>query len=273
MNQQYIFQFDNRQYNKPIVTTKIISWNVNGIRAAVKKDFVESMNKVNADIICLQETKAQPDEVELALEKMQGYHLFSNSAEKKGYAGTAILSREEPLSVKLDMGVKMHDNEGRILTAEYSDYYLVTVYVPNSKRGLLRIDERMNWDQAFLKFLKNLEKTKPVIVCGDLNVAHQPMDLARPKSNYNKTAGYTQREIDGFETFLNKGFFDAFRTLYPEEVAYSWWSYMFNARKKNLGWRIDYFLCSKALQSRVRSTSMLSDVLGSDHCPIDLMIE
>ncbi len=252
--------------------TRIISWNVNGIRAAVKKDFAASMQREDADVICLQETKAQPDEVEAALEALNGYHVYANSAVKKGYSSTAILSKAAPIAVEPDMGVKKHDQEGRILAAEYPDFYLVTVYVPNSGRGLPRLAYRADWDKAFLRYLRRLRKSKPVIVCGDFNVAHQPIDIARPKSNYNKTAGYTQQEIDGFTTFLKKDFVDAFRLLHPEEVAYTWWSYMFNARKKNIGWRIDYFLVSKDLQDRISSSGMLSDVMGSDHCPIDLVL-
>ncbi len=248
---------------------KIVSWNVNGIRAAVKKDFVKNMKEQEADIICLQETKAQPEEVQEALQELTGYHIYANSAVRKGYASTAILSRD-PVTIQCDIGVDEHDNEGRVISAELDNFYLVTAYVPNSGRGLVRLDYRQRWDRDLLKFIKDLEQKKPVILCGDLNVAHQPIDLARPKSNYNKTAGYTQTEIDGFSTFLNHGFKDVFRTLYPEKVAYSWWSYMFNARKKNIGWRIDYFLVSETLMKQVKDCTMLTQVMGSDHCPIVL---
>ncbi len=250
---------------------KIVSWNVNGIRAACKKDFEQSMQSVGADVICLQETKAQPDEVAGCIQILKDYHLYSNSAEKKGYSSTAILSLQEPVSVAPDMGREEHDQEGRIIAAEYPDYYIVTAYVPNSGRGLVRLDYRETWDHDMLQYLKLLEEKKPVILCGDLNVAHQAIDLARPKSNYNKTAGHTQREMDGFSMMLDAGFVDVFRHLNPEkEGAYTWWSYMFNARKKNVGWRIDYFVVSESLLPRVQDCYMLSEIMGSDHCPIVL---
>lgn len=251
---------------------KILSWNVNGLRAVVKKDFVKDIQNLDSDVICLQETKAQPDEVEQALEGLSGYHIYANSADQKGYASTAILSKNEPIDVTHDMNISAHDNEGRIITAEFDQFFLVTVYVPNSGRGLVRLEYRKEWDRDFLNFLKNLEKKKPVIVCGDLNVAHQAIDLANPKSNYNKTAGYTQAEIDGFGRFLENGFVDVYRYLYPEKITYSWWSYMFNARKKNVGWRIDYFLASKSLVPKVNDCEILTDIMGSDHCPIILDI-
>ena len=249
---------------------KIVSWNVNGLRAAVKKGFVNSVEAMDADIVCLQETKAQPNEVEVALTDLKGYHLFANSAEKKGYSSTAILSKVLPIQVKNDIGVKKHDNEGRVIMSEYNDFYLVTVYVPNSGRGLVRLDYRRSWDKDFLTYLVKLKKKKPLIVCGDFNVAHQAIDLKNDKSNYNKTAGYTQVEIDGFSRLIDRGFIDTFRLLYPEEVKYTYWSYMFNARKKNVGWRIDYFLVSDTLEDQVNDCSMYTDVLGSDHCPIYL---
>ncbi len=249
---------------------KIVSWNVNGLRAAVKKGFVNSVEAMDADIVCLQETKAQPDEVEVALTDLKGYHLFANSAEKKGYSSTAILSKVLPIQVKNDIGVKKHDNEGRVIMSEYNDFYLVTVYVPNSGRGLVRLDYRRSWDKDLLTYLVKLKKKKPLIVCGDFNVAHQAIDLKNDKSNYNKTAGYTQVEIDGFSRLIDRGFIDTFRLLYPEEVKYTYWSYMFNARKKNVGWRIDYFLVSDTLEDQVNDCSMYTDVLGSDHCPIYL---
>jgi exodeoxyribonuclease-3 len=252
---------------------RIVSWNVNGLRAAVKKNFTESMLELDPDVICLQETKAQVDEVEKALETLQGYHVYANSAEKKGYSSTAILCKTEPGKITPDMAMAEHDNEGRILTASFNDFHLVTAYVPNSGRGLVRLEYRQKWDQDLLHFLKNLEKDKPVILCGDLNVAHQPIDLKNPKSNYNKTAGYTQVEIDGFSKFLDNGFVDVFRHLYPEKEMYSWWSYMFNARNKNVGWRIDYFLASTKLLPKIKECTMLTEILGSDHCPILLDIE
>lgn len=251
---------------------KIISWNVNGLRAAVKKDFFTNMQAIAPDVICLQETKAQQDEVTHALQDLNGYHIYANSAVQKGYASTALLSKDLPNSVVPDMNIAEHDQEGRVITAEFDDFYLVTVYVPNSGRGLVRLDYRRRWNQDFLAFLKKLEKNKPVIVCGDLNVAHQSIDLANPKSNYNKTAGYTQDEIDGFSTFLQAGFVDVFRHLYPDKIMYTWWSYMFNARVKNVGWRIDYFLVSQVLLNSVKDCTILTDIMGSDHCPIMLEI-
>ncbi|SDE45871.1 exodeoxyribonuclease-3 [Pricia antarctica] len=251
----------------------IISWNVNGIRAAVKKDFFDSIEKLNPDMLCLQETKAQDDETESALSLLKGYHNTYNSADKKGYSGTAILSKPEALSITLDMGIAEHDNEGRIQCAEYTDFYLVNVYVPNSGQQLDRLDYRQKWDADFLKYLKNLEKKKPVIACGDFNVAHRPIDLKNDKSNYNKTAGYTQIEIDGMDNFINSGFVDSWRKLHPEEVAYTYWSYRFKARERNTGWRIDYFLISESLMDKVKSVRIYSNILGSDHCPIGLEID
>ncbi|MDX1478938.1 MAG: exodeoxyribonuclease III [Saprospiraceae bacterium] len=250
----------------------IVSWNVNGIRAVMNKGFAESLASMHPDIICLQETKAQEDQVHVALEAIDGYHIFANSAERKGYSSTAILSKRAPINVANDIGVKAHDQEGRVITAEYDDYYLVTAYVPNSGRGLVRHDYRARWDKAFRRFLVDLKQHKPVILCGDLNVAHQPIDLAHPKPNYNKTAGYTQLEIDGFTRHLEAGFVDTFRQLYPETVAYTWWAYFRNAREKNVGWRIDYFLVSEDLMPRVGDSFMHSGIMGSDHCPIGLTL-
>lgn len=249
---------------------KIISWNVNGIRAAVKKDFFKSIKEMDPDILCLQETKAQEEEVAKALSKLSGYHLYTNSAEKKGYSGTAILSKTKPARVQNDMGVEEHDQEGRVICAEYEDFYLVNVYVPNSGNGLVRLDYRQTWDEDFRKYLKKLEKTKPVILTGDLNVAHQPIDLKNDKSNYNKTAGYTQVEIDGMTALLEAGFVDTFRHFHPETVQYSYWSYRFKARERNTGWRIDYFVVSKRLLDQVKEANILPDYMGSDHCPIGL---
>lgn len=252
---------------------RIISWNVNGIRAVVKKDFFENINNIDPDILCLQETKAQDHEVENELSKLSNYDSYYNSAEKKGYSGTAILSKVKPLVVNNDMGIAEHDTEGRIQCAEYEQFYLVNVYVPNSGQKLDRLDYRKTWDAAFLDYLKNLEKQKPVIVCGDFNVAHRPIDLKNDKSNYNKTAGYTQVEIDGMDNFLDAGFVDVFRKLHPEEVAYTYWSYRFKARERNVGWRIDYFLVSTSLMDHIKSFKIYSDVTGSDHCPIALEID
>lgn len=249
---------------------RIVSWNVNGVRAVVGKGFVEQLhNELEApDIICLQETKAQDDQIRDALSDLSGYHLFSNSAEKKGYSGVAILTRKEPIKVTPDMGIEEHDREGRVLCAEFDDFQLVTVYTPNSQNGLARLPYRKKWDADFKSYVAKLEKHKPVVVCGDLNVAHQAIDIARPKENYNKSAGYTQDEIDGLSHLLGEGFFDSFRALHPEEVKYSWWSFRMNARTRNIGWRIDYFIVSEKLRDRVRSADVLSHVEGSDHCPV-----
>jgi exodeoxyribonuclease-3 len=252
----------------------IISWNVNGIRAAVKKDFFESIENLAPDIVCLQETKAQEDETVNALSPMNEYQINSNSAEKKGYSGTAILNKSnEVLNVTNDMGIKEHDHEGRIQCAEYPEFYLVNVYVPNSGQQLDRLDYRKKWDNNFLNYLKDLEKTKPVIVCGDFNVAHRPIDLKNDKSNYNKTAGYTQIEIDGMDNFISSGFVDSFRQLHPDAVAYTFWSYRFKARERNTGWRIDYFLVSFSLVDKIKAVTIYSEILGSDHCPIGLEID
>ena len=252
---------------------KIISWNVNGLRATRKKNFDEAMKKESPDILCLQETKAQDEEVLGELTEWNGYHIHVNSAEKKGYSGTAILSKAEPVRIQSDIGVTDHDTEGRVITAEFPYFYLVNTYVPNSGRGLVRLDYRQTWDADFLKYLKNLDQSKPVILTGDLNVAHQPIDLANDKSNYNKTAGYTQIEIDGLQNLLNEGWVDSFRQLHPETVAYTYWNYMFKARERNVGWRIDYFIVSSRLMPKVKDSYMLPEVMGSDHCPIVLIVE
>jgi len=223
-------------------------------------------------VLCLQETKAQDDQVAEVLNQCE-HPFFSNSAERKGYSGTAIITRQTPLSVERDMGIAHHDMEGRILCAEYDKFFLVNVYVPNSGAELARLEYRQQWDVDFMAYLKKLEKTKPVVLCGDLNVAHQPIDLANPKSNYNKTAGYTQVEIDGISKLLSNGFADTFRTLHPDKVAYSWWSYRFNARGKNMGWRIDYFLVSQSIMPYVKDAFILPDVTGSDHCPVGIVID
>lgn len=256
-----------------MVNMKIVSWNVNGIRAIVKKDFVNSVEKIDPDILCLQETKAQDIEVRGVITELSVYHVFTNSADKKGYSSTAILSKEKPITVTNDMGVEKHDMEGRIQCAEFNDFYLVNVYVPNSGQGLKRLDYRQKWDEDFKQYLIDLQKKKPVIVCGDLNVAHQAIDLKNDKSNYNKTSGYTQIEIDGMSSLLHAGFVDTFRFLHPETIAYSYWSYRFNARARNTGWRIDYFLVDKSLLDKVVDSVILSDYFGSDHCPISLIID
>ncbi|MAZ97783.1 MAG: exodeoxyribonuclease III [Flavobacteriales bacterium] len=252
---------------------KLLSFNVNGVRAAAGKTLVEDLHKLDCDVVGLQETKATPDQVKEALSELRGYFIYAFSAEKKGYSGTAILSKVEPLSVTNGIGIPIHDNEGRSITAEFEELFYVTVYVPNSSSGLKRIDYRTKeWDVAFLKYLKKLEQTKPVVVCGDLNVAHQEIDLKNPKSNYNKTPGYTQAEIDGLTTALASGFVDTFRSLNPQTIKYSWWSYRGGARPKNVGWRLDYFLVSESLMSQVKDSEILNDILGSDHCPVQLTI-
>lgn len=251
---------------------KLISWNANGIRAIVKKDFFEDVKKLNPDILCIQETKAQDNEVAKALSQLSNYDIYVNSADKKGYSGTAILSKTKPISLRYDMGVAKHDKEGRVICAEYKDYYLVNVYVPNSGQRLERLDYRKQWDEDFLKYLQHLEKEKTLIVTGDFNVAHRPIDLKNDKVNYNKTAGYAQVEIDGMDNFINAGFIDVFRKLHPNKVAYTYWSYRFKARERNTGWRIDYFLTSTSLAKNIKSAEILSQYYGSDHCPIMLEV-
>ena len=250
----------------------IISFNVNGIRAVVGKTFITDMQALNPDIICLQETKATPEQVQDAVVDLKGYHVFASSAERKGYSGTAILSKTNPLNVTYGIGIPEHDTEGRVICAEYQDFFLITVYVPNSGSELLRLAYRQNWDAAFLAYLKNLELQKPVLVCGDFNVAHQAIDLARPKENYNKAAGYMQEEIDGMNAYVSAGLIDTFRVLNPDTVKYSWWSYRAGARQKNVGWRIDYFLASATLQPVIKEAFILNDILGSDHCPVGVAL-
>lgn len=252
---------------------KLISFNVNGIRAIIQKDFEKDIRNLNPDILCLQETKAQDDQVKETLSGFKDYHIVSNSAVRKGYSGTAILSKEKPLNVIYDIGIEEHDQEGRVITAEYEHFFVICVYVPNSGSELKRLDYRTTWDEAFLEFIKDLEKKKPVIVCGDLNVAHREIDLARPKENYNKQAGFTQKEIDGMDNFVNNGLVDTFRHFYPDTIKYSWWSYRGGARSRNVGWRIDYFLVSEPLLKQIKSSEILNDVLGSDHCPVMMKIE
>ena len=246
---------------------KMISWNVNGIRACMKKGFEDYFTQADADIFCLQETKIQQEQIPF---EPEGYHHYWNFAEKKGYSGTAIFTKEEPINVFYGMGVEDHDNEGRIITSEFKDFFLMTVYTPNSQRGLARLEYRMKWEDDFLKFLKRLEESKPVIFCGDLNVAHREIDLRNPESN-QKNAGFTPQERAKFTQLLNSGFIDTFRHFYPEkEGAYTWWSYMFKARPNNVGWRIDYFCVSEALKDRLKSASIYNEVMGSDHCPVGL---
>ena len=252
---------------------KIISFNVNGIRAIMQKNFVADMRRVNADIICLQETKATVDQVKEAVAELSEYHVYANEAEKKGYSGTAILTKHNPIAVTYYIGVGDHDNEGRVTCAEFEAFFVITVYVPNSGSELLRLPYRQTWDEDFLKYMKRLEETKPVIVCGDFNVAHKAIDLARPKQNYNKSAGYMQEEIAGMDTFSENGLVDTFRALNGDEVKYSWWSYRGGARDKNVGWRIDYFLVSSTFLPRVSESFILNDVKGSDHCPVGIVIE
>jgi exodeoxyribonuclease-3 len=251
---------------------KILSFNVNGIRAVVGKTFLEDMQAQDPDVICLQETKATPEQVAAAVAPLAAYQVFANSAERKGYSGTAILTKVAPISVTYDIGMPDHDSEGRVICAEFDNFYLVTVYVPNSGSELLRLAYRQTWDAAFLTYLKNLENHKPVVVCGDFNVAHRAIDLARPKENYNKAAGYMQEEIDGMNAFTNAGLLDSFRTMHPETVKYSWWSYRAGAREKNVGWRIDYFLVSEAFVAQLQEAFILNDVYGSDHCPVGVVL-
>ena len=250
---------------------KIISWNVNGIRAVAKKDFFKDLEQMDPDILCLQETKAQDEQVAEVLTSLENYEAYSNSADKKGYSGTAILTKLKPLSISRDIGLAEFDQEGRVLCLEFQGFFLVNVYVPNSGNELKRLDYRQEWDQAFFNYLKKLEETKPVIGCGDFNVAHRAIDLARPKPNYNKSAGFMQEEIDGMDRYTGGGFVDTFRHFHPEtEGAYSWWSYRAGARAKNVGWRIDYFLVSTSYLSSVKGASILNEVLGSDHCPVQI---
>jgi exodeoxyribonuclease-3 len=251
---------------------KILSFNVNGIRAVVGKTFIEDMQAQAPDVICLQETKATPEQVAAAVAPLSEYQVFANSAERKGYSGTAILTKVAPISVTYDIGLPDHDSEGRVICAEFDSFYLVTVYVPNSGSELLRLGYRQTWDAAFLNYLKALETNKPVVVCGDFNVAHRAIDLARPKENYNKAAGYMQEEIDGMNGFAGAGLLDSFRLMHPETVKYSWWSYRAGAREKNVGWRIDYFLISEAFVSQLQDAFILNDVFGSDHCPVGVVL-
>ena len=250
---------------------KIISWNVNGIRAIIKKNFINDINKLNADIICLQETKANVEQTKTALTVFDQYQVFANSSKaRKGYSGTAVLTRIKPLKVTYDINIKIHDQEGRVILLEYDNFNLINVYVPNSGQELKRIEYRTLWDKDFLNYCISTNRNKPLVITGDFNVAHQEIDIARPKANYNKTSGYTQIEIDGFSKFLDNGFVDIFRMKNPEEIIYTWWNYRFRARERNVGWRIDYFLIDKNLVKIVNSIDIEDKILGSDHCPITL---
>ena len=250
--------------------TKFISWNVNGLRACDKKGFREIFTRLDADFFSLQESKMQPGQLDM---EFPGWHSYWNSAEKKGYSGTAVFCKEEPLNVTYGLGIEEHDHEGRVITLEMPDFYLVTVYVPNAQDGLKRLAYRMKWDEDFRTYLKALDATKPVIVCGDLNVAHQEIDLKNPKTN-RRNAGFTDEEREQFTELLGSGFTDSFRHFYPTlEGAYSWWSYRFKAREKNAGWRIDYFVVSNRLMPRISSAAIHNEVFGSDHCPVELVME
>lgn len=249
---------------------KLISWNVNGLRACLTKGFLDFFHEADADFFCLQETKLQPGQISLEL---PGYEQYWNSAEKKGYSGTAVFTRKKPLSVSYGLGIAQHDHEGRVITLEYEDFFLVTVYTPNSQEGLARLDYRMCWETDFLAYLKGLETRRPVIVCGDLNVAHQEIDLKNPKTN-RKNAGFTDEERGKMSTLLASGFVDTFRYFYPDQTGiYSWWSYRFQARAKNAGWRIDYFLVSECLTERLLDAGIDTQVMGSDHCPVELILK
>ena len=249
---------------------KLISWNVNGLRAAMGKGFMDTFAQLDADAFCLNETKLQPGQIELDL---PGYHQYWNSAEKKGYSGVAVFARQEPLSVRYGIGVDEFDHEGRVLTLEMPQFYLVSCYTPNSQDGLKRLEYRMRWEDAFLSYLKSLGREKPVVLCGDLNVAHQEIDIKNPKSN-RMNAGFTDQEREKMTRLLNAGFVDTFRALHPDETgAYSWWSYRFHARENNAGWRIDYFIVSESLREHVREAAIHPEIFGSDHCPVELVLD
>lgn len=249
---------------------RFVSWNVNGIRACMNKDFMKSFETLDADIFCLQETKCSEGQVELQL---PGYHQYWNYAEKKGYSGTAIFTKEEPLSVSFGLGIPHHDKEGRVITAEFNDYYFITVYVPNSQDGLARLDYRMQWEDDFRAYIKALDEKKPVIFCGDLNVAHEEIDIKNPGPN-RRNAGFTDEERGKMTEMLQQGFTDTFRFLYPDLAeVYSWWSYRFSARARNAGWRIDYFISSERLNDKIKEAKIHTDILGSDHCPVELDID
>jgi len=249
---------------------KLISWNVNGLRACVQKGFLDFFQEIDADIFCVQETKLQAGQIDLEL---PGYYQYWNYAEKKGYSGTAIFTKHKPISEFYGIGIEEHDTEGRVITLEFDEFYVVTVYTPNSQNELARIDYRMEWEDAFRAYLMSLDEKKPVIVCGDMNVAHKEIDLKNPKANV-KNAGFSPQEREKFSMLLEAGFLDTFRYFYPEqESIYSWWSYRFKAREKNAGWRIDYFLASKSIENRLKDAKIHTDILGSDHCPVELVIK
>lgn len=248
---------------------RFVTWNVNGLRACVTKGFLDVFKEMDADFFCLQETKMQPDQLKLELD---GYHQYFYSAQRKGYSGTAVFCKEEPISVMQDFNDDKHNDEGRVLTLEYPNFYLVNAYVPNSKEGLLRLDYRQEWEDWLKENLVNLAKKKPVVYCGDLNVAHNEIDLKNPTAN-RRNAGFSDEERAKFQALLDAGFIDTFRYLYPEEVAYSWWSYRFKAREKNIGWRIDYFVVSEDLKDKLKDVKIHSDIFGSDHCPVSLEID
>ena len=248
---------------------KLISWNVNGFRACLNKGFEQFFKDTDADFFCIQETKMQPEQASFEAE---GYHQYWYSAEKKGYSGTAVFAKKEPISVKYGLGIDEHDHEGRAITLEYDDFYLLCVYTPNAQRELARLDYRMKWEDALRDYIKSLDAKKPVIYCGDLNVAHEEIDLKNPKTNHF-SAGFSDEERGKFTELLQSGFCDTFRTLYPEKVEYSWWSYMYHAREKNIGWRIDYFVVSERVMDKVKDSRIFTDIMGSDHCPVGLEIE
>ena len=249
---------------------KLISWNVNGLRACVQKGFLDIFKELDADMFCIQESKLQEGQISLELE---GYHQYWNYAIKKGYSGTAIFTRREPMSVTYGIGIEEHDQEGRVITLEFAEFYLVTVYTPNSQSELARLDYRMRWEDAFLSYLKGLEEKKPIVFCGDLNVAHKEIDLKNPKTN-RKNAGFTDEERGKFSTLLGQGFIDTYRYFYPDQDGiYSWWSYRFQARKKNAGWRIDYFCVSESLKEKLVDAKIHTEIMGSDHCPVELDID
>ena len=253
---------------------KLVSWNVNGLRAVINKGFKDFFKEIDADIFCMQETKMQENQLDDNIKEIfKGYNAYWNSAEKKGYSGTAIMTKSKPLNVKYGIGIEEHDKEGRVITLEFEKFYMVNCYTPNSKRELERLDYRMIWEDAFRNYLVELNKEKPVIICGDLNVAHKEIDLKNPKTN-RRNAGFTDEERDKMTELLNAGFTDTFRYLYPDKTeAYTWWSYMFKARKKNAGWRIDYFIVSNDIKDKVKESYIYSEIMGSDHCPVGLDIE
>ena len=253
---------------------KIISWNVNGIRALANKSLFTVLERLNPDIACLQETKARDDQVIETLERLNPDHIHSNSAVRPGYSGTAVISKISPINIRKGIGINEYDTEGRVMCLEFEQFFLVNVYVPNSGSELGRLAYRQEWDKAFFGYLKNLEKIKPLVVCGDMNVAHRDIDLARPKANYNKTAGYMQEEIDGMNRLVEGGLVDTFRHIYPDMTGrYTWWSFRAGARSKNIGWRIDYFLVSRSFLPTVRDAFILEEITGSDHCPVGIMLD